>query len=106
MALPEAPPGKQHPQIATPQGGVLVTTPMGPKSQTAPNSPPPVSDATAAEQKAGADAVQKAQERRRKEQEMGQRIMQQRGGGDQQKLRSQAQPAPNQPPQQGRANPE
>ena len=81
MAVPEAPPGKQHPQMATPQGGMLVTTPMGPQSHTSNQKSVPVSDLTQAEQKAGKEASTKALERRQKEQEEGRRLMQQRGGG-------------------------
>lgn len=89
MAVPEAPPGRQHPQTAS-QGGMMVPTQQGPQDQMQGSSGgEQLSDVTKDEQKAGKEAMQKAQERKQKEQEMGQKLMQQKGGGDQQKMRSQ-----------------
>lgn len=81
MALPEAPPEKQHPQMGVPKGGVLVTTPMGPKPQIVEDDPPSLSDSTMAEQQAGKEASKKAQDRQQKEQEAGQALTQRLGGG-------------------------
>lgn len=102
MAVPEAPEGKQHPQI--PQGGMLVTTPMGPQSQMGEQQSGPLSEMTEAEQKAGKEASQKSKEARQKEQELGKKIMQKLGGGSQQREQSPQQPRSNQPSAQGRAN--
>ena len=80
MALPEAGKPGSQPQGAS-GGGMLVTTPMGPQSQQSSQKGPNLSPITEDEQKAGKEAVKKAEERKKQEQETGQKIMQRLSGG-------------------------
>jgi len=91
MALPEAPQPQTQPSQGASQGGMLVTTPMGPQSQRSTQQRPQLSDATLAEQKAGKEASTKANTRTADEQEAGRKIAERLAAGGPQQLRPQRQ---------------
>lgn len=80
MAQQPHPPEPSKAQSSS-QGGMMVTTPMGPQSQQQDQPKGPVPEATEAEQKVGKEAIAKAKERNKEEQEAGKKLSEKAGGG-------------------------